>query len=134
MAALPEYPIQSGTELLLIRHGETEWNRERRIQVHTDIRLSPGGSSQARQLALRLAHEPIQAVYSSDLARSRETAVPLAELLGLTLRTTPLLREVGFGAWEGLTVSEVEARWPDEYAAWRQDSVRSRPPDGEQIE
>jgi alpha-ribazole phosphatase len=130
---LPEYMPEAGTQLMLIRHGETEWNRDRRIQGHTDIGLSERGREQASLLAERLAREPIRAIYSSDLARAYETAVPLAERLQLPVQTTPLLREVGFGAWEGLTISEVEAQWPEEYAAWRQDSVSHRPPNGEQI-
>ena len=81
-----------------------------------------------------MANEPIVAIYSSDLARARETAAPLAEALCLPLRATPLLREVSFGAWEGLSVSEVEARWPDQYMAWRHDSVSYRPPEGERLE
>ena len=132
--ALPEHTSPSGTELILIRHGETEWNRERRIQGHTDLSLSAIGLNQARLLAGRLADEPIRAIYSSDLARARQTAIPLADALALPLRTTPLLREAGFGAWEGLTASEVEARWPEEFAAWQQDSLSYRPPDGERIE
>src|SRR5262245_19420506 len=118
---LPEFASQTGTELILLRHGETDWNRDRRIQGNTDIGLSSVGLDQARRLADRMASERIAAIYSSDLARARETATPLAEALALRLQTTPLLREVGFGAWEGLTLSEVEACWPDEYAAWRQD-------------
>jgi alpha-ribazole phosphatase len=131
---LPEYAAETGTQLVLVRHGETEWNRNWRIQGHTDIALSALGHEQARRLAARLSREPISAVYASDLARARETAEPLAKALRLPLHTTPLLREVGFGAWEGLTLSEVEARWPEEYAAWREDSIRYRPPDGERIE
>jgi probable phosphoglycerate mutase len=131
---LSEQASAEGTQLVLVRHGETEWNRDRRIQGHTDIGLSALGHEQSRRLARRLAREPIQALYSSDLQRAAQSATPLAEMLGLPLRTTPLLREVGFGAWEGLTISEVEAGWPDEYAAWREDSVGYRPPDGERIE
>jgi broad specificity phosphatase PhoE len=131
---LPEYSEATGTQLVLVRHAETAWNRERRIQGHVDVALSPLGHDQARRLARRLSGEPIRAVYASDLARARETAVPLATALDVPLHTTPLLREVGFGAWEGLTVSEVEAGWPEEYAAWRLDSVSYRPPDGELLE
>jgi alpha-ribazole phosphatase len=131
---LPEYATASGTQLVLVRHGETEWNRDRRIQGQTDIALSERGREQARRLALRLSREAIDVVYSSDLKRAAETAQPVAQALGVRVHTTPLLREVGFGVWEGLTVSEVEARWPAEYAAWRHDSVRCRPPEGEQIE
>ncbi len=131
---LPEYATAEGTHLVLVRHGETEWNRDRRIQGHTDIALSAVGHEQARRVSARLAREPIQAIYASDLLRATESAAPLGAALSLPVHTTPLLREVGFGAWEGLTISEVEARWPDEYAAWREDSVRHRPPDGELIE
>jgi alpha-ribazole phosphatase len=131
---LPEYETASGTELILIRHGETEWNRARRIQGHTDIGLSELGRFQAGRLAARMAGEALDAVYTSDLSRSIDTAAPVAAALRLPIITTPLLREVGFGAWEGLTISEVEARWPDEYAAWRDDSVRCCPPEGEPIE
>jgi len=130
---LPEYTAAAGTELVLVRHAETEWNRERRIQGHTDVALSPSGCEQARRLSLRLSREPIRAVYASDLARARATAEPLAAALGVPLQTTALLREVSFGAWEGLTTAEVEAGWPDEYAAWRHDSVSCRPPQGERI-
>jgi broad specificity phosphatase PhoE len=131
---LPEHAATTGTELVLVRHGETVWNRDLRIQGHTDIGLSEAGYEQTRRLAARLAREPIRAIYTSDLSRACQTARPVAEALGLQIHPTPLLREVSFGAWEGLTASEVEARWPEEYAAWRQDSVRYRPPDGEQIE
>jgi alpha-ribazole phosphatase len=131
---LPEHAANTGTELVLVRHGETVWNRDRRIQGHTDIGLSEEGHEQARRVASRLAREPIRAIYTSDLSRACQTARPVAKTLGLPVNMSPLLREVGFGAWEGLTVAEVEARWPEEYAAWRQDSVSYRPPDGEQIE
>jgi broad specificity phosphatase PhoE len=122
------------TQLVLIRHGETDWNRDRRVQGHSDVSLSERGLEQAGRLALRLAQEPIRAIYASDLKRAVETAAPLAEALGLPVQTTPLLRELHFGVWEGLTVAEVQAGWPEEYAAWRQDSIRSRPPHGERIE
>jgi broad specificity phosphatase PhoE len=132
--ALPEYAAAAGTQMVLIRHGETDWNRDRRIQGQTDIELSERGREQARLLALRLEREPIQAIYSSDLLRASRTAEPIAAALELPVHTSPLLREVSFGAWEGLTASEVEAGWPVEYAAWREDSVRHRAPDGERIE
>jgi broad specificity phosphatase PhoE len=132
--ALPEYAAAAGTQLVLIRHGETEWNRDRRIQGQTDIPLSNRGREQAHRLAHRLARERIDALYTSDLLRAHQTADPIASALGLPVHTSPLLREVGFGVWEGLSVSEVEAGWPVEYAAWREDSVRNRAPDGERIE
>lgn len=132
--ALPEYAAAAGTQLVLVRHGETDWNRDRRIQGHTDIELSDHGREQSQRLALRLSREPIQAIYSSDLLRAHQTADPIAAALGLPVHATPLLREVSFGLWEGLTVPEVEAGWPVEYAAWREDSVRYRAPDGEWIE
>ena len=101
------------TTILLARHGETDWNRERRVQGHTDRPLNEVGRAQARALADRLAAEPIEAVYSSDLARARETAHIVAEPRGLTVVAVPELREKNFGTWEGLTDEEIVARFPE---------------------
>ncbi len=92
--------------LLLVRHGETDWNAEGRLQGHTDRPLNEHGRRQARGLAERLAGDAITAVYSSDLSRARETAEILAEPLGLPVVTDPDLRERNWGNWEGLTGSE----------------------------
>jgi probable phosphoglycerate mutase len=105
--------------LLLIRHGETAWNAEHRIQGQLDIPLSTTGIRQAAQLAQRLAAEPIDAIVTSDLARARMTAEPLAAVSGLELRVEPLLKERHFGVFEGRTVDEIAAGMPDHFAAWR---------------
>src|SRR5450631_2617001 len=106
-------------ELLLIRHGETSWNADARIQGHTDIDLSARGLHQAQVLARFLGGTQVHAVYSSDLARASGTAQPLALALGMALRTDLRLRERAFGLFEGCTYEEAEARWPNEYAIWR---------------
>jgi probable phosphoglycerate mutase len=101
------------TTFLLVRHGETDWNREQRWQGHADQPLNDLGREQARGLARTLAGEALDAVYSSDLLRARETAGILAEPLGLRVRLDPRLREVDVGGWSGLTHGEIELRYPD---------------------
>jgi len=119
------------TSLLLIRHGETAWNAEHRIQGHLDIPLSPVGMQQAARLAERLSAEPIDAIYASDLARALATAAPLAQSLGLTVHTDARLRERSFGSLQGQTLQEIETRHPAEFDRWRQRDIDWTPPDGE---
>ena len=107
------------TTLLLARHGETDWNRQHRWQGHSDTPLNDLGREQARALADRLADEPLAAIYSSDLRRAYETARAVAERKGMDVVVERDLRETNFGAWEGLTSTEVEARWPGELGRWR---------------
>ena len=94
------------TELLLVRHGETDWNAAGRLQGHTDRPLSDWGRDQARRLAEELAGEDFDAIYSSDLARARETAEIVGAGLGLPVTLDPDLREKDWGTWEGLTSTE----------------------------
>lgn len=94
------------TELLLVRHGETDWNAEGRLQGHTDRPLSEYGRSQASRLAADLEGEDVEAIYSSDLARARETAEIVGERIGLPVVLDPGLREKDWGNWEGLTAVE----------------------------
>jgi 2,3-bisphosphoglycerate-dependent phosphoglycerate mutase len=94
------------TTLLLVRHGETDWNADGRLQGHTDRPLSDFGRRQARRLAEELEGEELQAIYSSDLARARETAEIVGERLGLPVELDPDLREKDWGNWEGLTAVE----------------------------
>ncbi len=118
--------------LLLIRHGETEWNTAARIQGFRDIALSARGLRQAAVLARHLAGHAIAAVYSSDLARAVQTAEPLAQQRGGSVRIDARLKERGFGIFEGHTYAEAEARWPNEYAIWRQrDPAHALPGGGE---
>lgn len=119
------------TQLLLIRHGETAWNAEHRIQGQLDIPLSPLGILQSTRLAECLASEPIDAVYSSELSRARLTAAPLVARLGLDVIAEPRLRERSFGIFEGLTLGEIAARYPVEFAQWRARDLTWRPEGGE---
>ena len=94
------------TTLLLVRHGETDWNAEGRLQGHTDRPLSEFGRRQAQGLAHELAAEDFDAIYASDLARARETAEIVGEHLRLPVILDPDLREKNWGTWEGLTSME----------------------------
>jgi broad specificity phosphatase PhoE len=105
------------TNLLLVRHGETDWNRDGRWQGGSDTRLNDVGREQARALAQQLDGE-IDVLYSSDLARARETAEIVAAKLGLEVRLDPRLRERGFGSWEGLTTTEIEERFAEAHGRW----------------
>jgi broad specificity phosphatase PhoE len=110
--------IGSTTTLLLVRHGETDWNREGRWQGLSDTNLNDVGRQQAQALAGEL-DGTVDAVYASDLSRARETAEILAEKLGLEVRLDPRLRERGFGSWEGLTTPEIEERFAETHRLWR---------------
>jgi broad specificity phosphatase PhoE len=100
------------TTILLVRHGETDWNQQRRVQGHSDTPLNETGIAQARALIERLADEPVEAVYSSDLARALDTARGVAEERGLPVHQVRELREKDFGTWEGLTDTEIFERFP----------------------
>ena len=119
------------TKLLLIRHGETAWNAEHRIQGQLDIPLSPLGVLQSTRLAESLASEPIDAVYSSGQSRAWLTAAPLAARLGLEIIAEPRLRERSFGIFEGLTLDEIAERYPTEFVKWRERDPTWRPEGGE---
>jgi broad specificity phosphatase PhoE len=106
------------TTLLLARHGQSDWNAERRWQGHADRPLSERGRLQAEALAERLAEVELDAVYSSDLRRTRETATVIAERKGLEVLELPELREVDVGSWSGLTRDEARERFPEAYARW----------------
>jgi broad specificity phosphatase PhoE len=106
------------TTLILVRHGETDWNRDGRWQGHADEPLNDRGREQARALADELGGEDVAAVYSSDLSRARETAEIIAARLARPVDVDARLREVHIGGWSGLTTAEIEARFPDEVARW----------------
>jgi 2,3-bisphosphoglycerate-dependent phosphoglycerate mutase len=96
--------------LLFVRHGETDWNADGRLQGHSDRPLNDYGRRQARELAERLAGEGAAAIYTSDLARAKETAEIIGARLGLPVVTDPDLRERNWGSWEGLTPGERDGR------------------------
>jgi broad specificity phosphatase PhoE len=107
------------TTLLLARHGETDWNSERRWQGHADRPLNDRGREQARELAASL-DGTVAAIYSSDLQRARETAEIVGATLGLPVVLDASLREVDVGEWSGLVHTEIESRYPEGFARWRQ--------------
>jgi probable phosphoglycerate mutase len=106
------------TTIVMVRHGETDWNRDNRFQGHADPPLNDVGRGQAKQLADRLAREPFETVYSSPLRRAYETALILVAPLGVDVQTSDALREVDVGSWSGRTRDEVEAEFPVGYARW----------------
>jgi alpha-ribazole phosphatase len=107
------------TILLIARHGQSDWNATRRWQGHADRPLTAKGREQAHALAARLAHIDLDAVYSSDLRRARDTAAVVAESQGLDFRELAELREVDVGSWAGLTRAEAEERFPEGFARWK---------------
>jgi broad specificity phosphatase PhoE len=106
------------TEILLARHGETDWNRESRFQGHADPPLNDGGREQAVELAEALAEVELAAVYSSPLRRAFETAEVVAARHGLPALPVEGLREVDVGSWQGLTRDDVERRCPEQFKRW----------------
>ncbi len=105
-------------ELILIRHGETDWNRELRFQGQVDVPLNEAGRVQARRVAERLGSAPIDHLYSSDLLRTRQTAAPLAGCHVRSVTELPGLREQHFGRIDGMRVADIQAQHPADWAAW----------------
>jgi 2,3-bisphosphoglycerate-dependent phosphoglycerate mutase len=121
------------TRLVVLRHGETDWNAGMRMQGQTDIALNARGRWQAERLAAALCDEDIAAVYSSDLQRARDTAQALASRLGVPVQTDVGLRERGFGIFEGCTFTEIEQRWPEGVLRWRRREPDFAPDGGETL-
>ncbi|HEY7142557.1 MAG TPA: histidine phosphatase family protein [Methylomirabilota bacterium] len=118
-------------ECWLVRHGETSCNSEGRFQGRLDAPLSPRGHAQAAALAAGLAGTRFDALYTSPLSRARETAVACGSALGLEPIALDDLREIGLGAWEGLTLETVRARDGERYRRWREAPVAHPPAGGE---
>ncbi|WP_367850385.1 histidine phosphatase family protein [Rhodoferax sp. WC2427] len=119
------------TRIIAIRHGETAWNVDTRLQGQLDIPLNDTGRWQAHQLALALAGEPITAVYASDLWRAYETALSVAGAVDLNITTDEGLRERGFGSFQGRTFTEIEAELPEQALRWRKRDPTFAPEGGE---
>jgi glucosyl-3-phosphoglycerate phosphatase len=117
--------------LILMRHGETTWNRAQRLQGHRDIPLSDAGRNQAVDAAPSVVALRPEVIVSSDMGRARETADAVAALVGLDVGVDPRLRETSMGKWEGLTRDEVIADWEQEWNDWRTTSAHASPPGGE---
>ena len=108
------------TEFILIRHGETDWNRELRFQGQVDPPLNATGHEQARRLSLRLAGEKVDHFYASDLVRTQQTAAPSQQVLSLVPSLDATLREQHFGAVDGMRVDDIKAQHPEAWAQWSQ--------------
>jgi len=121
------------TELLFIRHGETDWNRQQRFQGQIDVPLNATGQAQAARLAERLAADRHDALFSSDLQRARETAAPLAAAWRLVPVSLAGFREQHFGVLEGLDVPTIQARHPDLWQRWLEHRADYALPGGENL-
>lgn len=123
------------TELWLVRHGETDWNRQGLYQGQSDIPLNETGLAQAREAAQRLAvaRREFTALYSSPLSRAYQTAQETAALLGLPVRIDPRLREINQGTWQGLNYIQVVEQFSDLLQAAEDDPLHRRAPGGETV-
>lgn len=132
-----ERPAQKGdsisTRFILIRHGETEWNREDRFRGRSDIPLNQTGQIQARQIAKRLEYEKIDAIHSSPLPRALETAAPLAQVHRLKVEETADLLDIDYGSWEGMAREDIRAKYPDLYDTWVKRPGHVKFPGGESV-
>lgn len=117
----------------LARYGETVWNRERKYQGQSDVPLTDEGRIQAKSLSERLKDEKIDVIYASDLGRTMETAEIIAEHHGRKVVPAPLMRELNFGIWEGMTYDEIMQKWAKEYNKWQDDPYNENPPEGETL-
>jgi broad specificity phosphatase PhoE len=117
--------------LLLVRHGQSTWNQERRIQGQLDPPLSDVGRRQAEQLGQRLAGREFAGFYSSDLKRAAETAQLVSEALNIAPKPMPELREIYLGQWEGLRTEDLADRFPEAWASWAEEPNWDLVPGGE---
>jgi probable phosphoglycerate mutase len=129
---MPTPKPDTTTDLILIRHGETAWNRELRFQGHADVPLNDIGHEQARRLGLRLAGETVvQHIISSDLMRAQQTAAPAASQLSLPVVTSAGLREQFFGVVEGMRSDEIQSLHPRAWEEWLEFREDHAMPEGE---
>lgn len=122
-------------KIILVRHGQTEWNRVERFRGQADVPLNETGVAQAEATGQRVAAEwqPV-AVYASPLSRAVRTAEAIASRLGLPVQPHPDLIDINYGQWQGLTPDEVRQRWPEELDAWHNTPRRARIPGGETLD
>ena len=122
------------TRIILVRHGQTAWNRAERFRGHSDVPLNGTGSSQAHAAARRIVSTwKVDAVYTSPLRRALDTAQAIAQRCGLTAQPCDGLIDINFGEWQGLTADEVAATYPEQLHLWRTAPQRLRIPGGESI-
>ncbi len=121
------------TNLIMIRHGETDWNVEGRWQGQADVALNERGRAQAAKTAKELKNVPINAIYSSDLIRALETAQEISKVTGLPVQVDRRLREIHQGDWQGMLVTDIKARYADHFERRRLDPLNIAPPGGETV-
>jgi probable phosphoglycerate mutase len=124
---------RTAARICLVRHGETRWNTEHRLQGHEDIPLNATGVAQAAALAVALARTSFAAIYSSDLMRALDTARQVGERLGMSVERLPAARERNFGIFQGLTRQEAEQRYPDMQVRVARREPDFVPPEGESL-
>jgi len=123
------------TRIILVRHGQTEWNRVERFRGRADVPLDETGLAQAKATGRRIAAEwRPAAIYSSPLSRAVKTAEAIARRCGLKGQTDPGLADIDYGQWQGLTPDEARARWPEEVDAWYRTPNTARIPGGETLD
>ncbi|HUG42608.1 MAG TPA: histidine phosphatase family protein [Acidobacteriota bacterium] len=122
------------TRLILVRHGESAWNAEGRVQGQSDPPLSKFGRRQADAIAEELADRGIREIHSSDLRRAAQTANALAERTNLRVRLDRRLREIHQGLWEGRLRTEIKRKWPELVSEWEKDPWQCSPPEGETLQ
>ena len=120
--------------LYFIRHGQTEWNAERRMQGQWESDLTELGRAQAERTAIAVAKLGVDAIYASPLRRTRASVKPLCDLTGRPSTFDDRLKEWNAGDWSGNLYADIVTRWPVEWAAWRQDMWRYRPPNAENFD
>ncbi len=123
------------TRIILVRHGQTEWNRVERVRGQVDIALDAHGLTQAAATASRIAEQwaPV-AVYCSPLRRARQTAAAIAERLALPVTDAEGMNDMNFGEWQGLSPKEIAERWPDKAQAWQASPETVTFPGGESLD
>lgn len=121
------------TRVILVRHGRTVWNAEKKYGGHTNVALDAIGKLQAEKVAVRLKDYPIQAIYASDLDRAYHTAEPIAQVHNLAIQKFDALREINFGQWEGKTYNEIIQDQQQLMDAWIKDPYNTCLPDGESL-
>ncbi len=121
------------TELILVRHGQTDWNVEGRYQGQAGPGLNERGRRQALEAARKLAGTPVEAVYTSDLPRAFETARIIADVLGAPVYPDERLRELHQGVWQGMLFSDIQTRYAETLRNFREDPVHHSPPGGETV-
>lgn len=121
------------TELILLRHGETAWNKELKFQGQIDIPLNKKGIEQAQKASKYLENKEVDVIYASDLKRAIKTAKIIAISKNLEVKELKALREMSFGKWEGFTYQEIEKEQKDLLASWVEDPVTNRPTNGETL-